>query len=674
MTTSPDIVSGPPPAEIRLTPGKRVLFLTKDPDLVRKQLAGELDLRMEDIDPADLLDEINTDTMTPAWVCFRHRPADLARDAYAGWIVEGERVFDTDALIDGNFEVIVAGMRKGVGSSRETAVQAEKWAGIKLSIAQSFAPIHERNLINQGVLTGGYDVIRRLQAGEGIPLEEFLAPHDPITREIVKAGGLFPFGAGLRDGTITVPAPDTAERPMTIGEKIIASHLVNEDAKYVKPGDAVVARVDGGYSHEFTTAQVHVFLEEEFGEDYALADPRKFAVFEDHLIYADEVAKMRPFIDQIQTLRDLQVEFQKHTGVQDFSAKDGVSPGICHQVAREHIIEPGDFIQATDSHTCMGGASNALAYGVGTTEYAALVHSGFTLVEVPESIRFELTGALQPGVTAKDVMLYILLHHAKPQHTLNRIMEFGGPGLLSMSLDERATLANMATECTARAGVTEGDEALVQWIAERRPGADLDALRAGLVSADPGAHYDGGVHAIDLASITPMVATPGDPDEGVASDPTNGALVSEIGEVAIDIAYGGSCTAGKEDDLDMYAAVMTEARDAGRRVAEGVRFFIQFGSEAVEAYARAKGYLEVFEQTGVRIIQPGCGACIGCGPGVSENPEQVSVSAINRNFQGRSGPGKLYLASPLTVAASAVTGRITAWKPGTFAPAPAATA
>ena len=674
MTTTPDIVSGPPPAEIRLTPGKRVLFLTKDPDLVRKQLAGELDLRMEDIDPADLLDEINTDTMTPAWVCFRHRPADLARDAYAGWIVEGERVFDTDALINGNFEVIVAGMRKGVGSSRETAVQAEKWAGIKLSIAQSFAPIHERNLINQGVLTGGYDVITRLQAGEGIPLEEFLAPHDPITREIVKAGGLFPFGAGLRDGSITVPAPDTAERPMTIGEKIIASHLVNEDANYVKPGDAVVARVDGGYSHEFTTAQVHVFLEEEFGADYQLADPRKFAVFEDHLIYADEVAKMRPFIDQIQTLRDLQVDFQKHTGVQDFSAKEGVSPGICHQVAREHIIEPGDFIQATDSHTCMGGASNALAYGVGTTEYAALVHSGFTLVEVPESIRFELTGSLQPGVTAKDVMLYILLHHAKPQHTLNRVMEFGGPGIASMSLDERATLANMATECTARAGVTEGDEALVQWIAERRPDADLDDLRSRIVSADPGAHYDGGVHEIDLSSITPMVATPGDPDEGIASDPTNGALVADIGAVAIDIAYGGSCTAGKEEDLDMYAAVMTEARDAGLRVADGVQFFIQFGSEMVETYARAKGYLEVFEATGVRVISPGCGACIGCGPGVSENPEQVSVSAINRNFQGRSGPGKLYLASPLTVAASAVTGRITAWKPGTFAPAEAATA
>ena len=658
---------GAPPAEFKLTSGRRILFLMKDPELVRKQLAGELDLRMADIDPADLLDDINTDTMTPAWVCFRHRPADLARDAYAGWVVEGERVFDTDALIDGGFEIIVSGVRKGVGSSRETAVQAEKWAGIRMSVAASFAPIHERNLVNQGVLIGNYDMVRRIQDGASIPLDAFLEGRDPITREIIRCGGLFRFGKALDKGDAKVPAIDTPARPMTIGEKIIAAHLVDANAKYVKPGDAVVARVDGGYSHEFTSAQVHVFLEEEFGADYGIKNPDKFAVFEDHLIYADGVEGMKPFHAQIQTLRDLQREFQEHTGVRDYSARDGRSPGICHQVAREHFIDPGDFIQATDSHTCMGGGNNALAYGAGATEYAALAHAGFTLVEVPESIRFELTGVLQPGVAAKDVILHILLHYAKPQKTLDRIMEFGGPGLASLSMDERATLANMATECAARTGIAEGDEETVRWIAARRPAEDVDALRARLVNPDEDAHYDGGVHEIDLSSISPMVATPGEPDEGIPSDPTNGALISALGEVAIDIAYGGSCTAGKEDDLDMYAAVMTEARDAGLRVADGVRFYIQFGSADVETYAREKGYLDVFAETGVEIINPGCGACIGCGPGVSETEEQVSVSAINRNFQGRSGPGRLYLASPLTVAASAVTGRITAWKPGTFA-------
>jgi 3-isopropylmalate/(R)-2-methylmalate dehydratase large subunit len=159
-----------------------------------------------------------------------------------------------------------------------------------------------------------------------------------------------------------------------------------------------------------------------------------------------------------------------------------------------------------------------------------------------------------------------------------------------------------------------------------------------------------------------MVATPGDPARGVESDPTNGAFVSEIGDVPIDIAYAGSCTAGKTSDMDQYATVLAEAVSEGRRVADGVAFFIQFGSRRVKEYAEERGYLDVFRAAGAEIIDPGCGACIGCGPGVSENEEQVTVSAINRNFRGRSGPGRMYLASPYTVAASAIAGRIVAWR------------
>jgi 3-isopropylmalate/(R)-2-methylmalate dehydratase large subunit len=656
-----------PPEIVRLTPGKRVLFLTKDPELIRRQLAGELDLRMEDLSVEDLLDDINTDAMTPAWVCFSHRPEDLARDAYAGLTVDGKRLFERDALIDGNFEVIVSGYRKGVGSSRETAVQAEKWAGIRIAVAASFAPIHARNNINQGVLMADHDMLRRLQAGEGVALEEFCRGYDPVTRRVVRHGGLFPFSKALAAGEVELPRPDTGPRPMTMAEKVLARHLLGTDGeRSVKPGDAVIVSVDGGYSHEFTTAQVHYFLEQEYGADYRVKNPGKLAVFEDHLIYADEVPKMRAFTDKIETLRQLQREFQRHTGVRDFSAKAGVSPGICHEVAREQIIDPGDFIQATDSHTCMGGVNNALAWGVGTTEYADLVHQGFTQVEVPESIRFELAGKLQPGVTAKDLMLHILLHYARPQVTLNRVMEFTGPGVATLSMDERATLTNMATECSAKTAIVVADDETFRWLAEWRPGVDVEALRARAVAPDPGAEYAGGVHAIDLSALRPMVAHPGDPDHGIPSDPTNGAFVDEIGDVPIEIAYGGSCTAGKIDDLVFYHQVAKEAVDAGLQVAPGVRFFIQCGSLAVEEFVRENGLADTFERAGIQLIRPGCGACIGCGPGVSENPDQVTVSAINRNYKGRSGPGKLWLASPLTVAASAFTGRITAYTPGMF--------
>ena len=192
---------------------------------------------------------------------------------------------------------------------------------------------------------------------------------------------------------------------------------------------------------------------------------------------------MRAFLGKIETLRELQREFQRHTGVRDFSAKDSISPGICHEVAREYIIDPGDFIQATDSHTCMGGVNNALAWGVGATEYADLVHQGFTQVEVSESIRFELTGKLQAGVTAKDVMLYILLNYAKPQLTLDRIMEFTGPGVATLSMDERATLANMATECAARTAIVDADEETCA--GSPRGGRAIDIERCGRAPSRP---------------------------------------------------------------------------------------------------------------------------------------------------------------------------------------------
>ena len=646
---------------VALTPGKRVLFLFKDLEKIRLQLAGKASYRMVDVDPAELLDDINTDVMTPAWVCFRHKPEDIALDAYAGLLdASNKRVFEKRALLDGGFEVIVSGARKGTGSSRETAPQCEKWSGIQLVIASSFAPIHLRNNINLGQLMGDYSLLARLEAGEELSLDEFTARFDPVTRATLENGGLFPFIAKYQRGELQVAAPTTRRRPMNMAEKILASHLVGSGDRSVAlaPGDACLVRVDGGYSHEFTTAQVHHFLSEEYGPDYQVKNASKLAVFEDHLLYADGVERMAPFRPLIETLRRLQREFQRHTGVRDYSAKDGVSPGICHQVAREHFVDPGDFIQATDSHTCMGGGNNALTWGVGATEYAGLVYSGFTFVKVPESIRFELHGALPAGTTAKDVILHILQVYAVREDTLDRVMEFGGPGLAGLSMDERATLCNMATECTARSGICEGDLLAAQWLAARRPGKTAAEIAATFVKPDLDAHYDGGVHSIDLSTIRPMVAKPG--------DPTYGAKVDGIGAVKIDIAYAGSCTAGKEHDLDFYAEVLREALASGRKVAPGVRMVLQYGSEAVRDYAKARGYLEIFRQAGVELIEPGCGACIGCGPGVSSSPEQVTVSAINRNFTGRSGPGKLYLASPLTVAASAVEGRIASYTPGMF--------
>ncbi len=650
---------------ISLTPGKRILFLTKDLDLIGAQLRGEVDLQMEDLSVDDLLDDINTDVMTPAWVCLDPEPEEIAKNAYAGLVKNGERVIPERALLDGDFEIIVSGYRKGVGSSRETAAQCEKWSGIRLAIAASFAPIHERNNLNLGQLMGDHAQLIRLQAGEELPVDEFTCRYDPVTAKIVESGGLFPFAQAVVAGELEVPRPSTPPRAMTSAEKILSRHLLGGPAP-VAPGDPILVKVDGGYSHEFTSAQVHYFLTDELGPNYSLFDASKFAVFEDHLLYADDVPKMTPHLGKISKLRKLQTEFLEHNGLRDYQAKEGVSPGICHEVARRDFVDPGDLIQATDSHTCMGGGNNAFANGVGTTEYSVLISMGASYIQVPESIRFELHGELPTGTTAKDLMLHILREYARKELTLDRVIEFGGPGLQTLSIDERATLANMATECSAKTAIVDGDEALVDWLVEIRPEASREALLERLIQPDEGAHYDGGVHRIDLASLQPMVAHPGDPDAGIPSDPSNGAMVDEIGDIPIDIAYGGSCTAGKIADFEMYASVLAEALESGRRVARGVSFLVQYGSESTRQRSAEAGWDEIFQKAGVQVIDPGCGACIGCGPGTSEHADQITVSAINRNYQGRSGPGKLYLASPLTVAASAIEGRITAYVPGMF--------
>ena len=198
-----------PPEKISLTPGKRVLFLTKDLGLIKKQLYDGLNLNIRDINSEDLLDDINTDVMTPAWVCFDHEPSEIAKNAYAGLMQDGMRVFSEKALIDGNFEIIVSGQRKGTGSSRETAAQCERWAGIRIVIASSFAPIHERNNINLGQLMAGYDTLQKLQDGESIPLSEFTSKYDPVTRLIIEAGGLFPFAEKLTKKQISLSHLDT---------------------------------------------------------------------------------------------------------------------------------------------------------------------------------------------------------------------------------------------------------------------------------------------------------------------------------------------------------------------------------------------------------------------------------------------------------------------------------
>jgi 3-isopropylmalate/(R)-2-methylmalate dehydratase large subunit len=215
----------------------------------------------------------------------------------------------------------------------------------------------------------------------------------------------------------------------------------------------------------------------------------------------------------------------------------------------------------------------------------------------------------------------------------------------------------MAVEASGFSGIIAPDARVLDELAALRGLSESERrkLDERVTRGDPEAEVAAEI-VVELSELEPMVALPSDPRNGVPLS----ALSASGERVRIDIAYAGSCTGSKRRDMDMYAAVLGAALSRGERVAPGVELYIQFGSQLIRRYAEERGYIDVFERAGAKLLDPACGACIRAGPGVSSRPDQVTVSAINRNFPGRSGPGKVYLASPYTVAASAVAGYITA--------------
>ncbi len=472
-------------------------------------------------------------------------------------------------------------------------------------------------------------------------------------------------------GEITPPKLETPRRAMTLCEKIIASRAI-ADAKTgelgveaVKPGDALFVRTDVRFSHEYVTPMADSLFRAGFGEGVKVNEPESVFAFRDHLTFLDLVMPKQHvemgLREQAASLKDVQESFTKRHGIRLYGEveRDGHTVGseaICHNKVIEEIALPGQIVAGTDSHTCMAGALGCFAFGVGSTDMANAWFTRDVRVRVPETVHFVLSGELSPGVCAKDVMLHILsLPHFKSGKGIGQVLEFSGDGVRRMPLDERATLTNMAVEAGSFTGIIEADEIVIEYLAEMR-GLDRAEVARRIVRPDPDAQY-AATFQVDLSKIGPMVATPG--------DPRNGVPLAELGErsggeVKIDIAYGGSCTGGKKTDMDMYALVLKRALANNRKVADGVRLYIQFGSQQIRKYAEERGYIDVFERAGATLVDPSCGACIRAGPGVSMSPDEVTVSAINRNFPGRSGPGKVYLASPLVVAASAVAGRIVA--------------
>jgi len=647
----------------------RILFLTEDPELIKRQLAGEdlaWDTRYPERNPK-LRDDISTDEITPAHICFFFDET-LGEFPYTGLKCGTETPIKRGDVKRGGFVACVSGKRRGKGSSREQSPYAEMSAGIQLVIAENIERIYKQNCQNLGVLTStDFGLIDKIRGGEDVMLSEFTCGEDEITRQVIEYGGLFPFNVARLQGNVFLPGIETRQRPMTIAEKILARHLLRADGQQgvaaVKPGDTGFARTDLRFSHEYVTPMAAIFYEHYLGKDEPVNDASSIVFFRDHLTFLDEVLseekRKMGLLDLATQLKLKQQDFAESRGIRlhgELTDRKG-SEGICHSIITETYALPGQLNVGSDSHTPHVGAMGCLAFGIGTTD---VFNSWFTRdvrVKVPESVKVVIRGQRRENVTAKDFILKLLsMEYIRSGKALAKVIEYSGEAIEALGVDERATMTNMAAEIGGFTGIVTPDAKVVQFLIERRGmnRNEAEKLIEGLHS-DSDAQY---AHVIELdaAEIHPMVATPGDPG--------NGKFVRDLNTpVPVEIAYGGTCTAGKNEDMDMYARVLGEALQHGRRVADSCKFYIQFGSQETREHCVRKGYLEIFEKAGAHVIEPSCGACINAGPGVSTRPDQVVISAQNRNFPGRSGPGLMYLASPLTVAASAVAGFIVEYQP-----------
>jgi 3-isopropylmalate/(R)-2-methylmalate dehydratase large subunit len=643
----------------------RVFYLSANPARVRAQLDGK---RLTLAEAGPLRDDISTDEITPLPVLV-HFDTTLGRFPYTGFKAGDELPIGRDAIRKARVEVVVAGKRYGKGSSREHSVVAERSAGVRLVIADSFERIYRQNADNVGLFTStDFSLLERIERGEPIALDELVAGRDALAAAILRHGDLLAYGQARLQAIQASggpPAPPD-DRPLNLAEKILTRHMLAtaDTPARLQTGQGGFVRADYRFIHEYYTGMCAHLLEAAFGGRLALHDKASIITFEDHLSYVHRspVHVSHGLVANVRGLSEAHRAFAVRHGLKEHGylqpqlaagdAGNTGSQGISHALMAEQYALPGQVVVGTDSHTPHSGALGCVAFGVGTTDIANAFVTGAVRITMPEVLRVEFEGPLPPGITAKDLVLHLLAEPSiRAGAGVAKVFEFGGSAVRALSTDERATLTNMTAELGGFTGIVEPDEETVSFLKVRR---GIDVRLEPWMRSDPGARYAATIR-IDACAISPMVARPGDPGNGVP--------LRDLAErVKVDIAYGGSCTAGKREDFDHYHDVLAWAAERGLRVPESVTLYLQFGTVAVRDYCIERGYLVAFEAVGAEVLQPACGACANCGPGASTESSQVTVSAVNRNFPGRSGPGQVWLASPPTVAASAIAGELVSFE------------
>jgi 3-isopropylmalate/(R)-2-methylmalate dehydratase large subunit len=618
-----------------------VLYLTNNPQLIISQLNGE---EIPTPPVSDLAFGISTDELAPNRVCLQytgHENQLLGNNLLTGF---RDKVIKNGDIINGNFRTIVAGPSFGRGSSRYHAPIALKEAGIDVVIAEP-ERIFSENAVNAGIhiLNPESDAAQQLIETGKISWDELLKNQSLVSKDIIKAGSLIKYLQLLHEGIFSYPVPTQVSRPMTMIEKMIArkTHTSNFSigVNSLKPGDEVVTQPDRYYGYELQTTVVRKALENEFGDNIPVPHPEKGVLFNDHtaLIQTTEAA----IIQQRE-----QKAFADKYGILNFQNDENGSTAICHTKMLEDFALPGELILGNDSHTCTLGAVNTLAIGKGAADLSGAFAFDKMLIKVPETIRVDVIGELKNGATMKDAVLAFAARRDMKEGRLasGRVLEFGGKALHDISFDEQIKLTNMAVEMQAFTGILEPNMQMFQYLNENR-GITFQEFSEKMVISDSSAEYKK-VLTLNLSEIEPTVATPGDTQ--------NGIQLSKITpkNIVIQKAYIGSCTHGTPEDLRQAAEVLK-----GRKIANGVKLYIQASSRDNLESAKEEGYIQTLLESGAELLLIGCGACMNAGPGSTEEGE-VGIFATNRNYPGRTGRGETYLANPRVFAASAVKGVI----------------
>ena len=408
----------------------------------------------------------------------------------------------------------------------------------------------------------------------------------------------------------------------TIAEKILSSHA----NKTLRAGDIAIANVDFCFGQDGTSSLIIEGFEK-LGKE-KLFDNSKFCMFIDHSAPSPNVG--------VSTIHKLMRDFAKKHSAKVFD----IGCGICHQLMVESgYVTCGDLVLGADSHTCTYGALNIFSTGVGSTDLAIAAASGKNWFRVPETIKLVINGKLPVGVYSKDVILHII-RDITAQGANYRALEFYGSIIKHLSLSERFTMSNMSVEMGAKCGIFEADKKVLDWVKAR------SKRKPSPVTADSNAVYVN-VSEYNVNGLGPQVALPHEVD--------NVRPVEEVEGTRVDEAFIGTCTNGRLEDLEVAAKILRN-----NTAHPDVRLVIGPASRDIFLGAAKKGYIDTFVKAGAVVLAPGCGPCVGTHNGVLADGENA-ISTANRNFKGRMGnpSANIYLASPATVAASAIKGKIT---------------